>query len=477
MRTAGKIAVIGAGPAGMTAAYQLAKGGARVEVFESSPHIGGLARTLTLWEQRVDIGPHRFFSSDARVNSLWLEVVGDDYKMVNRLTRIYYKNKFFDYPLRALNALSGLGWSEALKCITSYFREKILPTTIHEGSFEHWVVSRFGRRLYEIFFKSYSEKLWGIPCTELDADFAAQRIRKLTIMGAIISALFPKKNTHRTPLDCFAYPLQGTGMVYERMAEYITRKCGVVNLRSPVSKLNTSGGAVVSIQLENGSTVEAEHVISSMPLTLLVRALGITERRVLEACSELRFRNTTLVYLLCDSDCLFPDQWLYIHSPDLAVGRITNFRNWVPQLYGKSPHTVLCMEYWSQEDGIWQAAEDQIISLAKKEIKATGLLAGARVLDGKVIRVARCYPIYRRGYAKHVATIAACLNQFKNLQVIGRYGAFKYNNQDHSILMGMLAAENILKGTAHDLWAVNSDYENYQESAIITSTGLQKVIP
>ena len=470
-----KIAVIGAGPAGITAAYQLAKAGAYVEVLEASPHIGGMARTFPLWGQRVDVGPHRFFSSDVRVNSLWLEVVGTDYAMVNRLTRIYYKKKFFNYPLQPFNALAGLGLAEATNCIISYGLSRLNSSTAPGGSFEDWVVNRFGRRLYEIFFKSYSEKLWGIPCKELDADFAAQRIRKLSLSGAILNALFPKKNKHRTLVDCFAYPLEGTGMVYERMARHITERGNIVRLNSPVSKLTTERDKVLFLTLEDGRTVGADHFISTMPLTLLVRALGITDPEVFHACSELRFRNTTLVYLLCDSSSLFPDQWLYIHSPELGMGRVTNFRNWVPQLYGDSPHTILCLEYWSQEDGVWASPENDVIATATKEIHSTGLLGGAKVLDGKVIRVPRCYPIYRRGYAKHVKTIADALARFKNLHVIGRYGSFKYNNQDHSILMGLLAAENIRTGANHDLWAVNSDYENYQEAAIITKTGLQKI--
>jgi len=468
-----KIAIIGAGPAGMTAAYLLAKGGAIVEVYESTGYVGGLARSFTLWDQRVDLGPHRFFSSDQRVNSLWKEVVGNDYAIVKRQTRIYYKKKFFDYPLRPLNALLGLGIGESLRCASSYVLSRLTPQHCCDNSFENWVVRRFGKRLFEIFFKTYSEKLWGIPCKELDSDFAAQRIRKLSLKEAVINALFPKTNKHRTLMDAFAYPLHGTGMTYERMADRIRSLGGRIHLSCPVTKLHSSNNKVIGLEFPNRETAEFDYLISTMPLTLLVNSLGITDSETLHACSQLQFRNTTLVYLLCDSSDVFPDQWIYIHSPELQTGRVTNFRNWVPQLYGNSPRTILCMEYWSQDDGIWTAPPDEVKRLAREEIQSTGLVSSTKILDAHVVRINRCYPIYRRGYSRHVATIANSLNRYKNLQAIGRYGSFKYNNQDHSILMGILASENILSNANHNLWSVNSDYDTYQEASNLSQVGLE----
>lgn len=473
-----RVAVIGAGPAGMTAAYQLAKEGVDVEVFEASDTVGGMARSFPLWGQTVDLGPHRFFSSDARVNRLWLEVVGRDYHMVERLTRIYYHCRFFHYPLQPVDALWNMGLVEAARCIGSYFKEKVLPS-YHDQSqqtFESWVVGKFGRRLFEMFFKSYSEKLWGIPCEELDADFAAQRIKKFSLGEAIKSALGIGRSQHKTLVDRFAYPLGGTGMVYERMAEQIQVRGGQVELNRPVRRVLHADGHVNGLEFVDGDQRFYDHVISTMPLTLLLRGLGDLPLSVERAVDALDFRNTILVYLNVDGIDCFPDQWLYIHSPELKTGRVTNFRNWIPELYGKQQTSILALEYWCyDEDALWNAADDSLVRMAEAEIRSTGLIGDAAILAGQVFRVRRCYPVYRSGYKDHLAKIVSYLDGFTGLTPIGRYGAFKYNNQDHSILMGLLAAENLLDGTAHDLWGVNTDYESYQEMASISETGLQTV--
>jgi protoporphyrinogen oxidase len=470
-----RIAVIGAGPAGMTAAYQLSKEGAEVDVFEASGEVGGLARTIERWGQKVDLGPHRFFSDDVRVNRLWLEVVGRDYRMVDRLTRIYYRKRFFDYPLRATNALWNMGLLGAARCLASYGKEKILPSYRPEDNqtFESWVVSRFGRRLFQMFFQSYSEKLWGIPCDELDADFAAQRIKKFSLGEAVKSALGLAKNKHTTLVDQFAYPLGGTGMVYERMAEQVQKNGGRVHLQSPVRRLLHEDRRLYGIEFPDGGRESFDHVISTMPLTLMVKGLDNLPSEVESAIDKLRFRNTLLVYLHVDGTDLFPDQWLYVHSPDLLVGRVTNFRNWVPELYGDAKTSILTLEYWANDDdALWHEDDASLIARAEREIRSTGLIGKAAVLDGNVFRIRRCYPVYARGYKELLRPVISYLNTFTGLTVIGRYGAFKYNNQDHSILMGILAAENILHRRKHDLWAVNTDYESYQESATITATGL-----
>jgi protoporphyrinogen oxidase len=461
------VAVIGAGPAGITAAYELAKGGMQVEVFEAGDAVGGMARTIELWGQKVDLGPHRFFSTDDRVNHLWFEVAGEDYHPVDRLTRIYYRNRFFHYPLQAGNALRNMGLLQAARCTASYLREKIAPTCSTEEAedFESWVVGRFGRRLFEMFFKSYSEKLWGIPCRELDADFAAQRIKKFSLGEAIKSALGLSRGKHKTLVDQFAYPTGGTGMIYERMAREICRHGGKVHLQRPVRRVLHSGGRVDGLVLADGERRPFEHVISTMPLTLLVRGLGDLPPAVRDAVDSLSYRNTILVYLLADGVDLFPDQWLYVHSPDLLVGRVTNFRNWVPELYGDARTSILTLEYWcNRDDAFWEKSDGELVALAGEDIDKTGLVAKASVLDGHVIRLARSYPVYRRGYRDHLAKVVAYLERFQGLTAIGRYGAFKYNNQDHSILMGILAAENILDGRNHLLWTINTDYESYQEA-------------
>ncbi|HET8650664.1 MAG TPA: FAD-dependent oxidoreductase [Gemmatimonadales bacterium] len=470
-----KVGVIGAGPAGITAAYQLAKSGVDVEVFEASPHVGGMSRTIELWGQRVDLGPHRFFSSDRRVNELWLEVVGRDYAMVDRLTRVYYNNRFFQYPLQPLNAFANLGPAETARCLTSYFTAHRNGRVDTGASFEDWVVDRFGRRLFEIFFKTYSEKLWGIPCDELDADFAAQRIKKLSLTEAVKAAFgVGGRHKHKTLVDKFAYPLGGTGMVYQRMAAAVERLGGAVHLRTPVQRVVNDGFRITGLELPNGDRRSFDYVVSTMPLTLMLRSLAGVPQPVLDAAASLRFRNTTLVYLRVPGTDLFPDQWLYVHSPTLRMGRITNFRNWVPELYGDTTDSILALEYWSYDgDSFWAANDDDLVATATEELRSTELIGDREVASGAVVRIPRCYPVYARGYRAPLAAVTDYLRGFENLLPVGRYGAFKYNNQDHSILMGLLAAEKIQSGAGHDLWAVNTDYDSYQEAAIITETGLQ----
>jgi protoporphyrinogen oxidase len=468
-----KIAVIGAGPAGITAAYELCKKGHDVELFEASSEVGGLSKSIDLWNQRVDLGPHRFFSNDTKVNNVWLEVVGKDYKMVDRLTRIYYKKKFYYYPLKPFDALKKLGLGTAFVCVMSYLKERIVPVK-KDGSFETWVIGRFGYKLFSIFFKTYSEKLWGISCKELDEDFAAQRIKKLSLFKAVWSALFSGgKTKHKTLVDQFAYPIHGTGMVYERMKDKIEAKGGKVILNAAVKKVNCKNGSVDSLVLENGEEKSYDHIISSMPITLLVNNMEEVPKEVIEANNQLKFRNTLLVYLKIEGENVFPDNWLYVHADDLQMGRITNFCNWVPEINKNEKSTIVVLEYWAYEkDDIWNLAHEDLIELGKKELRKTGLIGDLEISDGHVIKIPRCYPVYDKGYKKPLKLVEDHLTNIENLSVIGRYGAFKYNNQDHSILMGILAAENIADGAKNNLWEINTDYEDYQEKSTITESGL-----
>ena len=467
------VAIIGAGPAGLTAAYRLALEGIKVTVFEAGTSVGGMAKTIPLWGQLVDLGPHRFFSSDPRVNGIWLDVIGNRYSMVSRLTRIYYRGKFFDYPLKPFGALFGLGLLEATRCVFSYLGAKIFPTASEE-TFEDWVTNRFGKRLFEIFFKSYSEKLWGISCRDLDAEFAAQRIRKLSFFEALRSALFKSLATrHRTLVDEFAYPHRGAGAVYQEMAERVGALGGDIFLRRPVASVHPAVDVdkPALVKFDDGETRAFDYIISTMPITQLVDRMGAPED-VRRAAKQLKFRNTILVYLRVNGESSFPDQWIYVHSPELLTGRITNFRNWVPSITNGLADAVLCLEYWCYDgDEIWTKNDADFVKLATDEVYKTTLIATGSVMDGHVVRIPKCYPVYGRGYKKSLEPVQAFLSKQHNLSVIGRYGAFKYNNQDHSILMGYLAAENIASGTQHNLWEINSDYE-YQEASRISATGL-----
>jgi len=468
-----KIAIIGAGPAGLTAAYCLSKNGQNVDVYEASDAVGGMCKTLELWDQLVDLGPHRFFSQDKKINELWLEVVGKDYKLVDRLTRIYYKGKFFQYPLKATDALQKLGAVEVVRSMQSYFKTRVSPPH-NDNSFEYWVTSRFGKRLFEIFFKSYSEKLWGIPCNELDADFAAQRIKKFSLSEAVKHAFTRSKNKHKTLVSKFAYPVKGTGMVYEKMKDAIISKGSNIHLSTPAKSVSLDANGVVNgLYTLDGAFYEYDIVLSSMPLTLMVKQLPTASDEVKAAVDKLKFRNTILVYLHVEGTHLFPDNWLYVQEPDVQMGRITNFCNWIPDINKNSNNTILTLEYWCyNEDDIWTASDETLTKLATKEIKKTGLLQGHKVIDSYIHRVPRCYPVYHKGYKEALAPVIDYLKSVPNLHCIGRYGAFKYNNQDHSILMGIMAAENILNNAGNDLWNVNTESEIYQEISDIAETGL-----
>ncbi len=472
-----RVAIIGGGPAGLTAAYQLSKelGGkiTSVDVYEAADNVGGMSRSIELWNQTVDLGPHRFFSKDKKINALWLEVVGEDFDIVHRKTRIFYDKSFFDYPIRAFNALRGLGFWQAGLCMLSYIEQKVFPVK-DTSTFEGWVTRRFGKRLYRIFFKTYSEKLWGIKCTELDSDFASQRIKKLSLFEAVKNAfILNKTSEHATLAEQFAYPVKGTGSVYLKMMNKIIEKGGKVNLKTPVQRVITENKIAKALELENGKIRQYDHIISTMPLTLMAERLRIMPDDLTKKVKSLTFRNTILVYLHINNSNLFPDQWLYIHDSEVQTGRITNFRNWLPGLYGSKSQSILCMEYWCNfEDELWSKDSSYMKELASNEINHIGLAKKEDILDAEVIRIPRCYPVYFSGYREKLKPVQTFLNSIDHLHIIGRYGAYKYNNQDHSILMGMLAAENIISDADHDLWEINTDYEVYQESAMITKTGL-----
>ena len=471
-----RIAVIGAGPAGLTAALQLSQGGMSVDVYEANSQVGGLARSIDLWGERVDLGPHRFFSTDARVNRFWLDIVGSDYVMVDRLTRIHFNEKLFQYPLKPLDVVTKLGFLETTRALASYAKSSFFRSSKDSDSpsFENWVVRRFGQRLYETFFKSYSEKLWGIPCTELSEDFAAQRIRRFDLRVAILDALFRRSRTdHRTLADSFAYPHGGTGMVYERITNRIKELGGNVLLDHPISQVITSNNKVTGIRSVNGKVEHYDHVISTMPITLLVKGIENVPPPVQEAASQLTFRNTILVYLEVEDPRLFEDQWLYIHDASVKVGRITNFNNWGNSVRRKSSTTILCCEYWcNPNDATWTASDQTLVERAGSELVQIGLLKQQPIKNSHIVRIPRCYPVYRIGYQQYVDVISNFLRSIDGLSVIGRYGAFKYNNQDHSILMGLLAADNVLHSDKHNLWELNSDFDSYQEQSLITHSGL-----
>jgi len=470
MHTADPIYILGAGPAGLAAAYTLTKLGQPVVVVERDSRVGGLAKSIEYQDFILDFGPHRFFTKIAPVLKLWDEVLGDDRVTVNRLTRIFYGGKYFGYPLKAMEALSALGPIESTKIITSYIKTQLFPNR-HPQNFAEWVTGKFGKRLFEIFFEGYTEKLWGIPCTEISADWAAQRIKGLSLLKTAKNALLGNDGKVKTLIDRFQFPRLGSGQLYDKIGDYLSYNNQPVLLNTEVVQVHHDKFQVTHVTLRNRetgeeSTVSCGGVISSIPISFLIQQItSPPPQQTIAAAKSLKFRNTILVYLIVEGNDLFPDNWLYINDPTVQLGRVTNFANWSPDMLPNQHQTPLCCEYWCNfDEPMWQQPESELLERAESELRKIGLLHHERVSSGFIVRLPRTYPIYAGDYKAALAEIQGYLQQFSNLQLVGRYGAFKYNNQDHSLLMGVLAAENVLEPGKHDLWTVNSDSE-YQEEA------------
>ncbi len=466
-----KVIIIGAGPAGLTAAYEISKSKEfSCVLIEKSKYVGGMARSVELLGQTVDIGPHRFFSNDTRVNKLWLEVVGKNYQMVDRLTRIFYKGKYFDYPLKPINAFLNLGIKETIFCLLSFFLVKLFPHK-RPDTFEGWVTNRFGARLYSIFFKSYTEKLWGIPCENLTSEFAKQRIKNFSLGEAIIAAFNLGKKKHKTLVDQFAYPLFGNGFVYEKMKELYLENGGIIYFDKSIKEIYFDG-LHYSINFDD-VILKSEFLISSMPITSFLQIFKNSPESIINQSANLKFRNTLLIYVSLENVITFKDQWLYIQDENILSGRVTNFNNWVKTIKNNNGRTVLAFEYWCYDkDYIWNCEETELKKIVQNDlINGNFIKSLNNIVDYAFIKVPMCYPVYDKDYKDSLDNVIIYTKEFKNLHLIGRYGAFKYNNQDHSILMGLLTAKNIAGKEENDLWSINTDYE-YHESSTITATGL-----
>lgn len=470
-----RVVVIGAGPAGLTAAYALASEGIAVTVLEADDQVGGLSRTVRHHGYRFDIGGHRFFTSYPRVQALWEEILGSELITVPRLSRIYYGGRFFDYPLKPLSALMGLGLWPSLKVCASYLRSRAFPYP-EETNLEEWVSNRFGRRLYEIFFKSYTEKVWGLRCTEISSEWAAQRIQNLSLVSAITGAipLMRRSSEVRSMIREFRYPRLGPGQMWELCRDRVEEMGGEVLLHHAVTGIHLRDGrfSAVEVQTPDGSRrIEGDHCISTMPIRTLVSALRPPPPEpVVQAGEALKYRDFLTVALILREESPFSDNWIYIHEPDVRVGRIQNFGNWSPDMVPFPGRTCLGMEYFCTEgDDLWTSSDEELIALAASELGKLGLGQPDRVEDAAVVRMPKAYPVYDAFYRDHLATIRAYLDPIPNLYLIGRNGMHKYNNQDHSMLTALLAVDN-MHGARHDLWAINTGFE-YQEDMSDTSGG------
>ena len=462
------LVIIGAGPAGLTAAYELTDSNKKVLLLEKKTQVGGLAETKVFGEHRYDIGPHRFFTKNKEVYDLFLKILGSDAVEVNRKTRILFKNSYFDYPLTPINALFGLGVIESIITGISYVsaRFKSYLNVSKINNFEDWVVDRFGRKLFNNFFKNYTEKVWGIDCKEIGSDWAAQRIKGLSLSTAIKFALFPNsKKRPKTLVDKFYYPRLGAGMLWEKFEDYIVSKNIEVYKEKAVTRVKKSGEAfsVTFIDQDgNKTTIETKNIFFSNPLLEFIDIFDADiPESVINSAKSLNYRNHISVHLTIDKK-LFDDNWIYIHSPNLQMARIADFTNFSKEMSVEGTYPLTLEYFCFEEDKIWEQNNQEIIKFALEELKQI-FDDNFNVIHSEVTRNAKAYPVIRTGYQEHIDKIKNWLRSLENITAIGRSGMFKYNNQDHAMATGMFAARTLLGKGEFDPWEVNVDGEYHEE--------------
>ena len=463
------VVIIGAGPAGLTAAYQLTKHGERPLVLEGDSVVGGISRTVEREGWRFDIGGHRFFTKVQAVEDLWHEILpAEEFLMRPRMSRIYYRDKFFDYPLRAMNALRGLGILEAVACVLSYAAVRIRKPK-DMTTFEGWTASRFGWRLYRIFFKTYTEKVWGVPADTIQADWAAQRIKNLSLFKAVVNSILPQRNQKdiTSLIEEFQYPKFGPGMMWERCRDLVVAAGGEVRLNEPAVAIEHANGRATAVRTPSGRH-EAREVISSMPMQALIRSMDPpAPADVLAAANALAYRDFLTVALVVPESVGFPDNWIYVHSPEVKLGRIQNFGSWSPFLV-KEGRTCLGLEYFVNEgDEYWTMSDEDLIALGTKELAHLKLVDPTQIQQGYVVRMPKAYPMYDATYKASVQTMRDWIaSTVPNVHPVGRNGMHKYNNQDHSMYTAMLTVDSIVTGTKHDIWSVNVEEEYHETKSL-----------
>lgn len=472
-----EILIIGAGPAGLTAAWEAEKHGIKTLIIEGDKEIGGISRTVERNGWRFDIGGHRFFTKVDEVYQIWDEILDEeDFLLRPRMSRIYYKNKFYDYPLKASNALLNLGIIEAVRCVLSYFYVRVFPPK-NQDNFEDWVAARFGWRLYNIFFKTYTEKVWGVDARKIGSDWASQRIKNLSLMKAILNAFQINKSGEiiTTLIDKFKYPKYGPGMMWETAYKKLEEKNHKILLSSKVVEINKEND-IYKVKIDSGEVFEAKNILSSMPLAHLPKTIKpLPNNNVLESGQNLKFRDFLSVALVIDEKDAFPDNWIYIHDPGVKVGRVQNYGSWSPYLV-KEGKTCLGLEYFVNiGDELWSMEDEKLIDLAIKELEKLSLIKTNSTHEGYVVRMPKAYPVYDLDYSKNIDTIEKWLSKdHKNIYPIGRNGMHRYNNQDHSMMTAVLSIRNIILGEKNNIWKVNVEEDYHEEISTGRSAPTQK---
>src|SRR3984893_12451966 len=475
-----RVLILGAGPAGLTAAYELSNLGIPCVVLEREGVVGGLSRTVEYKGFRFDIGGHRFYTKVPLVQQIWREILGQDLLTCKRLSRIYYKSQFFRYPLEPMDAFRRLGLLETLRCGLSFVKSRAFPR-LPEDDFQACVANRFGRRLFETFFESYTEKVWGMDCREIGAEWAAQRIQGLSLWSLLRDAIFRRSDKQiKTLIKEFQYPRLGPGMLWSRMKEIVEQRGVPVILNAPVESVQWQDGKVISVQA-GGVSYRGTHFISSIPIRELINKLNpAAPPALLAAAKKFHYRDFLTVALMVRGRNLFPDNWIYVHDPLVSAGRVQNYGNWSPEMTPDPDLSCLGVEYFCNSTGaIWSAPDENLLALATREMVQLGLVLAQDVVDGAVVRMPKAYPVYDRGYQGGLATVREFLATVPNLQLVGRNGMHRYNNQDHSMLTAILAARNIA-GARFDLWNLHVDRDYLEAGPQISNeeiTALERTQP
>jgi len=470
-----RVCVIGAGPGGLTAALYLAKKGIVVDIYESDPkYLGGISRTEEYKSYKFDIGGHRFYTKNKEIEDFWKDTLGTNFLVRPRKSRILFEGKYYDYPLKIGNALKNLGIMRSLHAILSYARYLIRPIA-PEKTYADWMTNKFGKVLFTLFFKNYTEKIWGISVESISKDWAIQRVKTFSLGGAIVSALFPwKKKNFKTLTEKFYYPKLGPGMMWDTIGQQCKQFGVNIYMNSSIRKIEQVSSGVWKVTTDKAIPIEYTNIISTMPLTHLIQALAISKpHHVQVAAQNLKYRDFITILLIIDKPYIFDDNWIYVHNPEVKVGRIQNFKNWSPHMVPDSQKTSLGFEYFIfEKDSLWNLPDKDFLELAKSEAVTLGLCTYEDITDGTVVKVKKAYPVYNSDYQTNVNILRDYLKEFNGIKTIGRNGMHKWNNQDHSMMSALIAAQSILGETKLDEWIVNTDANYGEESVRQTPTTL-----